>query len=63
MQTTYTTQQQKQNKQTNKTQLKNGEKEAGLRWQDRRTGAHLLSSKQQNYNQMLNNPQKNGLET
>ena len=50
-------------KQTNKTQLKNEEKGTGLRWQDRRNGVHLLSSKQQNYQQMLNNLQQNGLET
>ena len=50
-------------KQTNKTQLKNEEKGTRLRWQDRRNGVHLLSSKQQNYHQMLNNLQQNGLET
>ena len=35
----------------------------GLRQQSRRTGVHLLSWEQQNYNQLLNSLRKNGLET
>ena len=40
---------------------KDTSKETGLRWWNKRTGAQLLSQKQQNYNQMLGNLQPNSL--
>ena len=36
--------------------------ETGVRSWSRRTGAHLLSQKHQNYNQLLNSHQQNKLE-
>ena len=55
----------KNNKRKKKSQIqgKPHKGETGLRQWSGRTGAHLLSQKQQNYNQLLNNHQQNRLKT